>query len=70
MPKGYPMEPLVKSIGAAITGRQPCGMALEWGGAFGGSPIASYVSSIASPPGTRNGVTFVNKTPADGAGAV
>jgi dihydrofolate reductase len=63
MPKDYSMEPLMKSIDVAIMGRKTYNKALELGGSFGDSSIASYVVSKTPPPGKRNGVTFVNKTP-------
>ena len=65
MPKDYSMADFFRSIDTAIMGRKTLDAALKMGGgAVGGSSMATYVFSHSQPAGTREGVTFVNESPA------
>jgi dihydrofolate reductase len=65
MPKDYSMAPFFATIDAAIMGRKTFDAALKMGGSgsFGGS-MATYVFSHSKPPAERDGLTFVNESPA------
>jgi dihydrofolate reductase len=61
MPKDYSMAPFFATIDTAIMGRKTLDAALKMGGgSFTGSSMATYVK----PPGERDGLTFVNQSPA------
>jgi dihydrofolate reductase len=66
MPKDYSMAPFFATIDTAIMGRKTLDAALKMGG--GSSPsgggMATYVFSRSKPPGERDGLTFVNESPA------
>jgi len=64
-PKDYSMAPFFKTIDTYILGRKTLDAALKMGGSissFGG--MATYVFSRSKPPGERDGLTFVNESPA------
>ena len=63
MPKDYSMGPFLKTIDTYIMGRKTLDAALKMGGSFGTSSIPSYVMSRTLPPGTRDGLVFVNEPP-------
>jgi dihydrofolate reductase len=65
MPKDYSMAAFFASIDTAIMGRKTYDVskAMGGGGSFG-SKIRSYVLSRTLPPGDREGMTFVNSSPA------
>jgi dihydrofolate reductase len=65
MPKDYSMAPFFATIDTAILGRKTLDAAFKMGGSissFGG--MAPYVFSRSKPPGERDGLTFVNESPA------
>lgn len=65
MPKDYSMAPFFATIDTAIMGRRTFDVAMKMGGGgFGGSSMESYVMSRTRPPGERDGVEFVNDSPA------
>lgn len=64
MPKDYSMAPFFKTIDTAIMGRKTLDAALQMGGSFGGSSMASYVLSRSQPAGERDGLVFTNESPA------
>ena len=64
MPKDYSMADFFASIDTEIMGRKTLDVARKMGGSFGGSKIAAYVFSRSQPPGRRDGLTFVNQSPA------
>jgi dihydrofolate reductase len=64
MPKDYSMAPFFATVDTAIMGRKTFDAALKMGGSFGGSSMATYVFSHSKPPGERDGLTFVNESPA------
>jgi dihydrofolate reductase len=65
MPKDYSMAPFFATIDTTIMGRKTLDAALQMGGgSFGGSSMATYVFSHSKPPGERDGVVFVNESPA------
>ena len=57
------MGDFLATVDAAIMGRKTFDVALKMGG-FGGASMKSYVFSRSQPAGEREGVVFVNKTPA------
>jgi dihydrofolate reductase len=61
MPKDYSMAPFFATIDTAIMGRKTLDAA---GGSYPESSLAAYVFSHSKPPGERNGVTFVDQSPA------
>ncbi len=64
MPKDFSMAPFFQTIDTAIMGRKTLDAALAMGGTSSfGATMTSYVFSRSQPPGTRNGVTFVNDDP-------
>jgi dihydrofolate reductase len=65
MPKGYSQAAFFATIDTAILGRKTLDAAFKMGGSvssFGG--MAPYVFSRSKPPGERDGLTFVNESPA------
>lgn len=65
MPKDYSMAPFLATIDTAIMGRKTLDAALVMGGgAFSGSSMATYVFSRSKPAGERDGVVFINESPA------
>ncbi len=62
MPKDYSMAPFFKTIDTAVMGRKTLDAALQMGGSFGGSSMATYVFSRSQPPGERDGIVFVNES--------
>jgi dihydrofolate reductase len=64
MPKDYSMAPFFKTIDTAIMGRKTLDVALKMGGSFGGSSMATYVFSRSKPASERDGIVFVNESPA------
>jgi dihydrofolate reductase len=60
------MADFYTTVDAVIFGRKTLEAALEMGGGSYQSPapIPTYVFSRSQPPGERNGVTFVNQSPA------
>ena len=65
MPKDYSMGEFFASIDAAIMGRKTYAAALKMGGGgFDSMKIEYYVFSHSLPPGKRDGLTFVNQSPA------
>jgi len=65
MPKDYSMAPFFATIDTAIMGRKTLDAALKiGGGSFADSSMATYVFSHTKPPGERDGLTFVNQSPA------
>jgi dihydrofolate reductase len=65
MPKDYSMAPFFSTIDTAVMGRKTLDAALRMGGgSFGGSSMATYVFSHSKPAGERDGVVFVNQSPA------
>ena len=65
MPKDYSMAPFFATIDTAIMGRKTLDAALRMGsGSFGGRSMATYVFSHSQPPGERNGLIFINQSPA------
>jgi dihydrofolate reductase len=64
MPKDYSMAPFFATIDTAIMGRKTLDASLKMGGSFGGSSMATYVFSRTLPPGERDGLTFVDESPA------
>ena len=65
MPKDYSMADFFASIDTGIMGRKTYDVskAMGGGGSFG-PKIKSYVLSRTLPPGEREGMTFVNSSPA------
>ncbi len=65
MPKGYSMAPFFATIDTAIMGRKTLDAALQMGGSsFGGSSMATFVFSRSKPAGERDGLVFINQSPA------
>ena len=65
MPKDYSMAPFFATIDTCVLGRKTLDAVLKMGGSifsFGG--MATYVFSHTQPPGERDGLTFVNESPA------
>ncbi len=63
MPKDYSMAEFMASMDTLIMGRKTLDAALKLGGTFDGS-MPAYVFSRSKTPGERDGVIFVNQTPA------
>jgi dihydrofolate reductase len=64
MPKDYSMAPFFSTVDTAIMGRKTFGVAMKMGGgSFSGSSMMTYVFWHSSPPGKRNGVTFLDESP-------
>jgi dihydrofolate reductase len=65
MPKDYSMAPFFASIDTAIMGRKTLDAGLKMaGGSFGVWSMKTYVFSRSQPPGERDGLVFVNQSPA------
>src|SRR5258707_13826239 len=65
MPKDYSMAPFFATVDTAIMGRKTLDAGLEMsGGSLPRSNMAMYVFSNSKPLGERDGVIFVNETPA------
>jgi dihydrofolate reductase len=65
MPKDYSMASFFKTIDTAIMGRKTLDAALQMGGgSFNGSSITTYVFSHSKPVVEREGLIFVNQSPA------
>ncbi len=64
MPKDYPMAEFLKTIDTVIMGRKTLDVAVKMGGSFGDTSMATYVFSRSQPAGERDGVVFVEQSPA------
>jgi dihydrofolate reductase len=65
MPKDYSMAPFFATVDTAIMGRKTLDAGLKIsGGSLPHMNMPMYVFSQAKPPGERDGVIFVNETPA------
>ena len=65
MPKDYSMAPFFATVDTAIMGRKTLDAGLEMsGGSLPSSNLATYVFSNSKPPGERDGLVFVNESPA------
>ena len=65
MPKDYSMAPFFATIDTAIMGRKTLEAGLKMsGGSLPRFNMPMYVFSNSKPPGERDGVIFVNQTPA------
>jgi dihydrofolate reductase len=66
MPKDYSMGPFFATIDTYLMGRKTLDAALKMSGKPYTSPggLATYVFSHSQPPGERDGLTFVNESPA------
>jgi dihydrofolate reductase len=65
MPKGYSMASFFATIDTAIMGRKTLEAGLQMGGgSFSGSSMATYVFSHSKPAGERDGLVFINQSPA------
>jgi len=64
MPKDYSMAPFFSTIDTCIMGRKTLDAALKMGGGPMTGGTATYVFSHSKPPGERDGLTFVNESPA------
>lgn len=64
MPKDYSMAPFFETIDTTIMGRKTLDAALKMGGGSFGSSMAAYVFSHSKPPGDRDGVVYVDESPA------
>jgi dihydrofolate reductase len=65
MPKDYSMASFFASVDTAIMGRKTLDAGLKMsGGSLPRSNMPMYVFSKTKPPGERDGVIFVNETPA------
>ena len=65
MPKDYSMGPFFKTIDTAVMGRKTYDVGKKMGGGSYGPAIKCYVFSRSLPTGEREGLTFVNQSPAD-----
>src|SRR5271154_6005396 len=65
MPKDYSMADFFATVDTAIMGRKTLDVGLEMsGGSLPHSKMPMYVFSNSKPPGERDGVIFVNESPA------
>ncbi|HWW98482.1 MAG TPA: dihydrofolate reductase family protein [Edaphobacter sp.] len=65
MPRDYSMAPFFATVDTAIMGRKTLVAGLKMsGGSLPRSNMAMYVFSKRKPPGERDGVIFVNESPA------
>ncbi len=64
MPKDYSMAPFLATVDTLIMGRKTLDDALKMGGSFSGSSTANYVFSRSKPAGERDGLVFINRSPA------
>src|SRR5437667_5926162 len=59
------MAPFFATVDTAIMGRKTLDVALQMGGgSFSGSSMANYVFSHSKPAGERDGLVYVNQSPA------
>jgi dihydrofolate reductase len=65
MPKDYSMGPFFKTIDVALMGRKTYEVAMQIGGPPKDSEMAMYVFSRSLPPGERQGMTFLDQSPAN-----
>jgi len=64
-PKDYSTAPFFAAIDTAIMGRKTFEAASQMGGgSFGGSSMATYIFSHSLPPSERDGIVFINHSPA------
>jgi dihydrofolate reductase len=64
MPKDYSMAEFFATIDTAIMGRKTLDASRSMGGGSSfGKSMGTYVFSRSLPPGTRDGLTFVNESP-------
>ena len=64
MPKDYSMAPFFATVDTAVMGRKTFDIARRMGGGSFGPSMKAYVFSHSLPPGEREGLTFVNQSPA------
>jgi dihydrofolate reductase len=65
MPKDYSMGPFFATVDTAIMGRKSLEAGLKMsGGKLPRMNMAMYVFSNSKPPGERDGLVFINKSPA------
>ena len=64
MPKGYSMASFFATIDTALMGRKTYDVSRKMGGGSFGPSMAAYVFSRSLSPGERDGLTFVNDSPA------
>src|ERR1700730_19094389 len=65
MPKDYSMAPFFATIDTAIMGRKTLDAALGMaGGSFNSLSMTTYVFSQSKPPGERDGLVFIDQSPA------
>jgi dihydrofolate reductase len=64
MPKDYSMAPFFATIDTAIMGRKTLDAALQMAGGSYKWEMPTYVFSRTQPPGKRDGLEFVNQSPA------
>jgi len=64
MPKDYSMAAFFKTIDTAIMGRKTLDAALQMGGGSFTGSMVTYVFSHSKPAGERDGIIFVNQSPA------
>jgi dihydrofolate reductase len=65
MPKDYSMAPFFATVDTAIMGRKSLVAGLKMsGGKLPRTTMTMYVFSNSKPPGERDGVVFVNESPA------
>jgi dihydrofolate reductase len=65
MPKDYSMAPFFATVDTAIMGRKTLEDGLKMsGGKLPRTTMTMYVFSNSAPPGERDGVVFVNESPA------
>ncbi len=65
MPKDYSMAPFFRTIDTAVMGRKTLDVVLKMGGGtYPDSSRTPYVFSRSKPPGQRDGLVFVNQSPA------
>ncbi len=64
MPKGYSMAEFMATIDTLIMGRKTLDAALKMSGGTYKWDMPTYVFSHSQPPGMRDGLEFVNRSPA------
>jgi dihydrofolate reductase len=65
MHKDYSMVDFFKTIDTAVMGRKTFDVSQKMGGVSFGSSMKTYVFSRSLPSGERDGLTFVDKSPAN-----
>jgi dihydrofolate reductase len=65
MPKDYSVAPFFKTVDITLMGRKTYEVAMKMGGPPKDHKMAMYVFSRSLPPGERQGMIFVNCSPAD-----